>query len=148
MEFLGTQHVFPESQLRDRQLIIKQQNVFQDDALESSKAIRNEVTNPDYADMFDSIAYDKGGSILRMTQHFMTEDKFKQGVRSYLKKHQFGNAESKDLWESLQEWANLPESLTISQIMDTWTNQPGYPVITFNGSTLTQERFFLNASGG
>ena len=38
VEFLGTQHVMPESQLRDRQLIIGQQMVFQLDALESSKA--------------------------------------------------------------------------------------------------------------
>ena len=38
VEFLGTQRVLPESQLRDRQLIIGQQMVFQLDALESSKA--------------------------------------------------------------------------------------------------------------
>ena len=147
VEFLGTQHVLPESQLRDRQLIIGQQMVFQLDALESSKAIRNEVTNPDFAELFDDIAYSKGGSILKMTEHFMKEQNFKKGVRAYLKKHQYGNAVAEDLWQSLTEFADLPGNLTIRQVMDTWTNQPGYPVVNFNGTTLTQERFFLNASG-
>ena len=139
--------MLPESQLRDRQLIIGQQMVFQLDALESSKAIRNEVTNPDFNELFDDIAYSKGGSILKMTEHFMKEQNFKKGVRAYLKKHQYGNAEAEDLWQSLTEFADLPGNLTIRQVMDTWTNQPGYPVVTFDGTTLTQERFFLNASG-
>ena len=77
----------------------------------------------------------------------MKEQNFKKGVRAYLKKHQYGNAEAEDLWQSLTEFSNLPGDLTIQQVMDTWTNQPGYPVVTFNGTTLTQERFFLNASG-
>ena len=82
-----------------------------------------------------------------MTENFMTEEKFKDGVRSYLKTHQYGNAESKDLWASLTTFADLPGDLTISKIMDTWTTQAGYPVVKFNGTTITQERFFLNASG-
>ena len=82
-----------------------------------------------------------------MTENFMTEEKFKEGVRSYLKTHQYGNAESKDLWASLTTFADLPGDLTISKIMDTWTTQAGYPVVKFNGTTITQERFFLNASG-
>jgi aminopeptidase N len=82
-----------------------------------------------------------------MIENFMTEEKFKDGVRSYLKAHQYGNAESKDLWASLTNFADLPENLTISTIMDTWTTQAGYPVVKFDGKTITQERFFLNASG-
>ena len=77
----------------------------------------------------------------------MTEEKFKDGVRSYLKTYQYGNAETKDLWASLTTFATLPENLTISKIMDTWTTQDGYPVVKFDGKTITQERFFLNASG-
>ena len=82
-----------------------------------------------------------------MTEHFMKEQNFKNGVRAYLKKQQYGNAVAEDLWQSLTEVADLPGNSTIRQFMDTWTNQPGYPVVNFNGTTLTQERFFLNASG-
>ena len=89
-----------------------------------------------------------GGSICRMAEHFMTNENFTNGVNSYLKEHMYDNAESKDLWESLTKEAyDLPEGWTIKDIMDTWTTQPGYPVITFDGTTISQQRFFLNASG-
>ena len=44
--------------------------------------------------------------------------------------------------------ASLPDGLTVKDMMDTWTKQMGYPVITLssNGDTLSykQERFFTN----
>ena len=133
--------------MRDRQLIIGQQSVFGPDALQSSKAITNDVTNPNYDSDFGSIAYNKGASVLRMIENFMTEEKFKSGVRSYLKTHEYGNAESKELWASLTEFADLDDNLSISEIMDTWITQPGYPVVTYNGKKITQQRFFLDTSG-
>ena len=147
VQFLGTDLAFPESKFRDRQLIMAQQVVFGLDALQTSKAITSDVTNPDYDAYFGAIAYKKGGSLCRMIEHFMTEEKFKSGVASYLKTYEYGNAESKDLWASLTQFADLDGNLTISKIMDTWTTQPGFPVITFNGTKISQQRFFLNASG-
>jgi hypothetical protein len=58
--FLGTTNAFPESKHRDRQLIMSQQSVFGLDALQSSKAITSDVTNPDYDSYFGAIAYQKG----------------------------------------------------------------------------------------
>ncbi len=145
VEFLGTESVFPEFRYRDRALVIGQHNVFSLDALESSKPITTEVTNPDYDAFFGRIAYDKGGSLLRMIENFMTEEKFRAGLSSYLKKYQYSNAETKDLWNSLTEFA--PDGVDISNIMPSWTDQPGYPVVTFDGSALKQERFFLNMTG-
>ena len=60
MAFLGTTNAFPESKHRDRQLIMSQQSVFGLDALQSSKAITADVTNPDYDSYFGAIAYQKG----------------------------------------------------------------------------------------
>ena len=51
-----------------------------------------------------------------MIENFMTEEKFKDGVRSYLKAYQYGNAETKDLWASLTTFATLPENLTIRHV--------------------------------
>lgn len=42
-----------------------------------------------YADirtMFDTITYDKGGSVLRMTHNLMGENKFKTAIRAYIAK--------------------------------------------------------------
>ena len=125
-------------------------NVFEDDALESSKAITNEVTNPDYDAFFGSIAYDKGGCIIRMIENFMTEDKLNLGVSQYLKKFEYSNAETKDLWEALNDVADpesLPSNLELPEIMSSWTDQPGYPVVEYDGTTLKQERFLLNTTG-
>ena len=62
--FLGTTNAFPESKHRDRQLIMSQQSVFGLDALQSSKAITADVTNPDYDSYFGAIAYQKGEFII------------------------------------------------------------------------------------
>ena len=60
VQFLGVDHVFPESNYRARQLVMAQQVVFQIDALESSNAITMEVSNPNYDLHFGAIAYKKG----------------------------------------------------------------------------------------
>lgn len=69
-----------------------------------------------------------------MMDHFLTHDVFKRGLTKYLKKHRFGNAEQDDLWESLTEQAHedqiLHRSMNVKTIMDTWTLQTGFPVIT------------------
>ena len=48
----------------------------------------------------------------------------------------------------LLQVASLSDGLTVKDMMDTWTKQMGYPVITLssNGNTLSykQERFFTN----
>lgn len=65
---------------------------------------------------------------------FLGENTFRIGVSKYLKKHAFGNAEQDDLWESLTTEAHrtqsLPYFMTVKNIMDSWTLQTGYPLIT------------------
>lgn len=66
----------------------------------------------------------------------------------------YSNAEQDDLWTILtivsHENDVLDPEVTIKQIMDTWTLQTGYPVVTAtrnysdNSLLLTQERFFLD----
>ena len=69
-----------------------------------------------------------------------------------MKANAFGNAEQDDLWAALTERAHnqsvLDISLSVKDIMDTWTLQKGYPVVNVirNGNTLelTQNWFLLN----
>lgn len=71
-----------------------------------------------------------------MMSLFLGEETLRKGVSNYLIKHKYGNAEQDDLWESLTAEAHknsvLPNNLTVKTIMDTWTRQTGYPVITVN----------------
>ena len=87
-----------------------------------------------------------------MAEHFLTLDTFKKGVSNYLKENQFSNAERDDLWQALTDAATadgkLPKGVTVKDIMDSWTSEPGYPVVKVSsaGNTieLRQNRFYLN----
>lgn len=60
-----------------------------------------------------------------MLYHYLTEPVFKDGLRRYLKKFQYSNAETQDLWECFSEASGQD----ISKIMSTWTKQMGFPII-------------------
>jgi aminopeptidase 2 len=70
------------------------------------------------------------------------EDKFLKGVSIYLKKHLYGNAETKDLWDGVSEASGLD----VAKIMANWTLKVGVPVITVDELgdgkiKVTQNRF-------
>lgn len=71
---------------------------------------------------------------------------FRAGVSSFLQKFSYGNAETKDLWEYLQRHADKNAPFNITLVMDTWTRQMGYPLISPEKRTdgtwiLRQQRF-------
>ena len=78
----------------------------------------------------------------------MTEEKLKAGLSDYLFLNEYGNTDTEELWNSLDLYADeLPDDLFLDEIMDTWTKQEGYPVVVSDGTTVSQERFFLNTTG-
>jgi len=68
--------------------------------------------------------------------------------QSYVKKFQYRNAEMSQLWETFDQATGSPYH--ISDVMDTWTRQMGFPVVIvrhMTGSTeylLNQTRFLIN----
>lgn len=104
------------------------------DSLQSSHPVSVPVGHPDeIAQIFDTISYTKGSFLLHMMNMFLGEETFKQGIRNYIDKHKFSNAEQDDLWSSLTDEAHrigsLPQNMSVKEIMDTWTLQTGYPVL-------------------
>lgn len=55
--------------------------------------------------------------MLRMISAVVGEDKFLKGVSIYLKKHLYGNAETKDLWAGVSEASGMD----VASIMANWT---------------------------
>ncbi|UMM35591.1 hypothetical protein L5515_008142 [Caenorhabditis briggsae] len=109
-------------------------------------------------DSFDSVTYDKGGSVLNMVRKTIGEENFNTGINHYLTRHQFDNAEASDLIRALAD--KLPDNvigpkgdkLNISMFMDPWTKQLGYPLLKatrMNKTHLevTQSRFKALQSG-
>ncbi len=97
------------------------------DALASTRSIEYPVHSPDDANgMFDTLTYLKGGAILRMLEQYLGPDRFRDGIRRYLRTHAYGNTETHHLWDALEEETGEP----VRRIMDTWIWQGGYPLIS------------------
>ena len=112
------------------------------DSLASTRPIEFPVRSPQEAEgMFDLLTYQKGASVLRMLEQYLGHDGFRAGIRRYLKAREYGNAETTDLWDAIEEATGEP----VRRIMDTWIFQGGHPAIAVqsNGSsiTLSQRRF-------
>jgi puromycin-sensitive aminopeptidase len=112
------------------------------DGLVNTRPIEFEVKAPkDCEAMFDLLTYEKGASVLRMLEQHIGPDVFRDGVRLYLERHQFGNAETTDLWKALGEASRQP----IPEVMDGWIFHPGYPLVRVEadgqGLRLSQRRF-------
>jgi puromycin-sensitive aminopeptidase len=102
-------------------------NAFEVDALETTRPIEYEVRSPDDASgMFDTLTYVKGGAVLRMLEQWLGAERFRDGIRRYLAKHAYGNTETHDLWDALEEETGEP----VRRTMDAWIFQPGYPAIS------------------
>jgi puromycin-sensitive aminopeptidase len=127
------------------------------DALRSAHPIRADVHNAEEAgESFDAITYEKGGAVLRMIEGFLGEERFREGIRLYMRRHREGNATADDLWAALGEASGQP----ILEMANGWIRQMGYPLVTLTlapsspqnagappSVQLTQRRFLADPGG-
>jgi aminopeptidase N len=100
--------------------------VMQKDAVTTSHSVVQKVSTVEQAaQAFDGITYTKGEAILRMLEDYVGTTAWRNGVRSYLQRHAYGNAVSEDLWRAVESSAGKP----IQQIAHDFTTQPGVPLI-------------------
>jgi puromycin-sensitive aminopeptidase len=124
-------------------------NAMKVDGLVSTRAIEFPVNYPEEArGMFDVLTYEKGCAILRMLQLFLGEEAFRSGLVNYVHKHQHGNADGPDLWQAIEEMTKrFSETVTVTDMMNSWIFQPGYPIIEVSesevkGSVTFKQRIF------
>lgn len=100
---------------------------FSTDALAATRPIEFEVVSPQDAEgMFDILTYEKGAAVVRMLEQYLGEDRFRDGIRRYMRERQFANAETTDLWDAIEAETGEP----VRRIMDSWIFQGGFPLIT------------------
>jgi puromycin-sensitive aminopeptidase len=121
------------------------------DGLESTRPVEFPVGRPEEADaMFDVLTYQKGAAVLRMLEQYLGPETFRGGIRRYLGQHRYGNTETTDLWDAIEEESGEPARA----IMDSWIYQGGYPLVSValspDGSqlTLSQRRFLYAGDEG
>ncbi len=129
-----------------------QQGAMTQDARQSTHPIVQPAKNIEEAEAaFDGITYSKGQSIITMIEAYLGEDKFREGIRAYMKKHAYGNTVSENLWAALQAQSGEP----VTDIAHDFTLQSGVPLLVVEamkcegGNTtvkVRQDRFAVDAS--
>lgn len=173
MEFVSVNITNPELQVNDF-FLGKCFEAMEVDSLSSSHPVSSQVDTPtQIQEMFDDVSYDKGACILNMLRDFLTPEAFKIGIVRYLRRYSYQNTVNSHLWESLtnicqsddldegrlkdegfcsQEKAQSGapkwysgDQLDVRAIMDTWTLQEGFPLVTVEVRgrqvRLSQERY-------
>ena len=118
----------------------------QRDATDGVQPVHVDVNNPAEIDsIFDpAIVYAKGSRMLVMVRALLGDKALREGLKNYFAAHQYNNAAGNDLWQALGDASGL----NIGQIMHSWLEQPGYPVVTAKANdqgqlVLSQQQFFI-----
>ena len=84
------------------------------------------LSNDDIANAFDDITYEKGAAVIGMFESWIGPEKFRQGVRLYLKQHAEGTATAADFEAAISTVAGRD----IAPEMDSFLDQAGAPEIS------------------
>src|SRR5262249_18377185 len=77
---------------------------------------------------FDLITYEKGAAVVRMIEHYLGANAFRDGVRRYMERHREDNAVAADLWRALGEASGTD----VARVAQAWIAQPGFPLVTLS----------------
>jgi puromycin-sensitive aminopeptidase len=125
--FLCISNLFEKYDVWSQFLSMILSRAMKEDSLANSHPIEVAVTHPSEIDeIFDSISYCKGASVLRMLYNHIGDADFRKGMNLYLTRHSYANAQTSDLWKALGEVTSQP----IEAMMSTWTKQMGYPLVS------------------
>ncbi len=98
-----------------------------EDSLVSTRKIRQPIeSNNDIANAFDGITYKKGEAVIQMFETWIGKEKFRKGIKLYLKQHAWGVATAKDFEAGISSAAGLD----IAPAFDTFLNQAGVPEVS------------------
>eukprot|EP00300_Choanocystis_sp_HF-7_P010283 c16873_g1_i2.p1 GENE.c16873_g1_i2~~c16873_g1_i2.p1 ORF type:complete len:898 (+),score=222.66 c16873_g1_i2:34-2694(+) len=148
MEFLAVNHVFPEWRVWDEFVYSVFNTALSLDMLASSHPVEVPVNHPDEInEIFDTISYAKGASVIRMLACYIGIDTFMAGLKSYLTHHAYSNAETHHLWDQIAAAAKID----VATLMSAWTSRLGYPLVTVSEPAekccnLSQQQFIASRS--
>ena len=121
------------------------------DSRATTHPIQQKIASESQAiDAFDEITYSKGQAFLRMTESWLGEEPFREGIRAYMKAHAYSSSTTADLWRAMETASGKP----VKEFAAGWTEQPGFPVVEVSErttardslATLSQERFTIHQS--
>lgn len=128
MEYVATDFLEPDWHIWESFNAVEVQKALQRDAILGVQPVHVEVKHPEEIDaLFDpAIVYAKGGHLLVMVRALIGDDALRNGLKEYFAKKKYSNATGDDLWSALGEASGK----NIGEIMHSWLEQPGYPVVS------------------
>ncbi|MYY55397.1 M1 family metallopeptidase [Ligilactobacillus salivarius] len=145
MEYVAIDALQPDWNIWELFQTSEAPQALQRDATDGVQSVHVEVKDPAEIDsLFDpAIVYAKGSRLLVMVRALIGDDALRSGLKAYFKSHKYNNAVGSDLWKALGEASNLD----IGSIMNSWLEQPGYPVLNVNVKNghlvVEQNQFFI-----
>ncbi|KAI8801324.1 peptidase family M1-domain-containing protein [Cladochytrium replicatum] len=113
------------------------------DAMRSSHPIEVPVADAaDVSQIFDAVSYHKGASVIRMLCATLGQENFMNGVRIYLKRFQYANASTIDLWNALGESSGV----NVAELLYGWTKHVGFPLVTIEKEVIEDDTITLHLS--
>ncbi len=97
------------------------------DSLVSARKIRQPIeSDNDIANAFDGITYQKGAAVINMFENWIGSERFRDGVRIYMKRHAGGNATTAEFLAAIGEAAGK----NIAPAFNSFLDQAGVPLVT------------------
>ncbi|XP_075230592.1 aminopeptidase N-like [Lycorma delicatula] len=150
-QYFITLQVYPDWRLDEQFVVLVVHGALAYDSSPHHALTSNIEKKDDISDMFDSVTYNKGASIVRMMEHILTPPNFKQGISKYIKTIASSKqvATPNDLFKILSTETPAGLKHDFESVMKTWTEQSGYPVINVtrnsNSSiTVSQKQFLIS----
>jgi aminopeptidase N len=101
------------------------QQAYLTDVTRGTTPIYQEIPNLNSAkSAYGNIVYQKAPGFLKQAEFYLGEKDFQRAVRSFLKKHEFANAEWSDLVDSFEKASGKD----LDEWADVWVKQKGVPI--------------------
>ncbi len=152
MESRMTAQLHPEWNTALGAVNVREQAMARDSIATTHPVVQHIETVEQASQAFDEITYQKGESVIRMLENYVGAEAWRNGVRSYMREHAYGNTVSDDLWRKIERAAGKP----VTGIAHDFTLQPGVPLIRVDDASckgsstrveLTQSEFSRDQPG-
>nr|XP_019533285.2 aminopeptidase N-like [Aedes albopictus] len=154
-EYYATTLAYPELDYWELFNVEVIQRALGQDAVESTRAMNTPAASQDEVHaLFDIIAYQKSGSVLNMFRTILGDENWKRALNIYIEGSKLDSATPDDLYDAVEQAIKgkdvIPNSYSVKQLMESWTNAAGYPVLNIRRNyksgeiVMSQEQFLTN----
>lgn len=120
---------FPDVNHKLRFLMAHFPGAYSIDRTKGANPVKQKLDNLKFAGtLYGAIIYQKSPIVMQQLENIIGEEKFRIGIREYLNKFKFGNAD----WTDLVSIFNKFTDENLEQWSDVWINKPGRPEISFS----------------